>query len=102
MDNTNALGKGQAALAVAVLLMIFGLVGRWDYEDALLTERAMAKRSARGPTCKDEIGKTTREHNQSGQRATSAVDHHATEQATSSYHVASSSEIEGSPTCMAE
>ena len=55
MDNTQPPGAGEV-LTIAALLLIIGVVGRWDYDDALASERAAAEATARKLMCEETIG----------------------------------------------
>ena len=81
MDNTKHLSTGQVVLVITFLLLIFGLVGHWDYEDALVIEHATAQATARTLMCEEKADNAIREGSQADPRMVSVANHRFTEQA---------------------
>ncbi|MES2355217.1 MAG: hypothetical protein V4568_12615 [Pseudomonadota bacterium] len=81
MDSTQPISKGRTVLAILFLLLIFGLVGHWDYEDALVTEHMVTQTTARTLMCEEKADNAIREDSQVNPRMVNVADHRFNEQA---------------------
>jgi hypothetical protein len=59
---------------------MFGIVGRWDYEEALATEQATAQATARMLMCEERTDSATQSRSQANPSIVSVADHRFTEQ----------------------
>jgi hypothetical protein len=81
IDKAKHLSNGHVVLTIAFLLLIFGIVGRWDYEEALATELATAQATARMLMCEERTDSSTHGRSQANLGIVSVADHRFTEQA---------------------
>jgi hypothetical protein len=81
MDKAKHLSNGHVVLTIAFLLLIFGIVGRWDYEEALATEQATAQATARMLMCEERTDSSTHGGSQANPSIVSVADQRFTEQA---------------------
>jgi hypothetical protein len=68
VDNSRPLGGEEIVLIIAALLLIFGVVGRWDYDDAVTAERIAADVTARKLICEEAADKAVPGLSKAGQR----------------------------------
>jgi hypothetical protein len=80
VENTQPLGVGEV-LIVAVLLLIIAVAGRWDYDDALANERAVAEVNGRKLMCQEVADNTVHRRSHADQGTTRVAAYRVTGQA---------------------
>ena len=80
MDNTRPFGTGEV-LIIAALLLIIGITGTWDYDDALASEWAATEASARKLMCEEVADNAVHRRSHADQGTTRVAAYRETEQA---------------------